>query len=604
MNIDEAIKEVKKRSKIIGREIELKKILLAVSAGKHILLEGPVGVGKTKLATAVANFLNKPVYRVDGDERYTENKLVGWFDPPILVNKGYVKEAFIPGPLFLAMINGGILFINELNRMPESTQNVLLPAMDEKTIIVPKLGEVKAKNGFIIIATQNPEEYVGTTRLSEALKDRFVWVKLDYQSEEEEKEIVKQETNCFNEELINLAIKVINAIRKDPNVRRGPSVRGAIDMVDLLKNKENLTKDEVIEAAVMALTCKIELALKSEETKEELIKKILSSILMQAKFFNNQNFFQNSIVKNEENNVNLLYGIINNKENKIDEIFINKLSSINRDSKNINIKLIKNKKPGEIFKIYIEDFDKIQDEDEKRIIKRYVAYLIVKIASGISEKGKRKVKKKISSYNLGDEEIDEDLTIENILGRKAYSSEDLITIKKEPKKIAVALMLDISNSMQRSKIVTAALAIGALAYKLEKDYYSIVTFKNEASPIKLINERIDLDGIIEKILSLEVGGLTNIKAGLIEGVNQLNSLNDLTLEKIGILITDGWLTTGDDPRSTVKDFDRLHVIQTGIGGGSEESIKLCKELAKNGRGKYTFIEDLDELPNKLIEIFR
>jgi len=602
MKIEDALKEIKKRSGVIGREEELKKMLTAVSIGKHVLLEGAVGVGKTKLAKAVAEFLNRPVYRVDGDERYTENKLIGWFDPPILVSKGYVKEAFIPGPLYLAMVNGGILFINELNRMPESTQNVLLPAMDEKTIIVPKVGEVKAKNGFVIIATQNPEEYVGTTRLSEALKDRFVWIKLDYQPKKEEEEIVKQETKCFNEQLVKLAVEIINTIRKDPNVKRGPSIRGAIDMVDLLKNKKDLTREEVIEAAVMALNCKIEVALRSEETKEDLIKRIVFSILDKMGFSinSNQNFFQSTIKNNNENeDINLPYISIVNKEDKISKIFTQELSFLNQ-----NIKFLKNKKPNEIFKIYIEDFDELKSDEEKNIVKNYVAHLIVKIASEISEKGKRKIKKSFGPYNFGDEEIDVDLTLENILGKKVYSNEDLITIKKEPKKIAVALILDASNSMQRSKIVTAALAVGALAYKLEKDYYAIVIFKNEAAPIKLINEKIELNEVIERILSLNVGGLTNIKAGLNEGVNQLTSLNDLTLEKIGVLVTDGWLTAGDDPKTIVEKFDKLHVIQTGIGGGSEESIKLCKELAKIGQGKYIFIEDLDELPNKLIELFR
>ncbi|MBS7655317.1 AAA family ATPase [Candidatus Bathyarchaeota archaeon] len=600
--MDEAVKEIKKKSGIIGREIELKKILLAASIGKHVLLEGVVGVGKTKLAKAVADFLNRPVYRVDGDERYTENKLIGWFDPPILVSKGYVKEAFIPGPLFLAMVNGGVLFINELNRMPESTQNVLLPAMDEKTIIVPKIGEIKAKNGFIIIATQNPEEYVGTTRLSEALKDRFVWVKLDYQSKEEEKEIVKQETKCFNDKLAALAVEIINTIRKDPNVKRGPSIRGAIDIVDLLKNKENLTIEEVLEAGVMALNCKIELALKSEETKEELIKKVMLSILAKTNFlkdFNSKNFFRNSSITigNDVEYVNFLI-YVNNGE-KIEKIITHELNLTNQN----NIESIKIKKPNEIFNIYIEKFDNLKDE-EKRIVKNYVAHLIIKIASEISEKGKRKTKKVKAPYALGDDEIDEDLTLENILGKKAWSSEDLITIKKEPKKIAVALMLDISNSMQRAKMLTAALAVGALAYKLEKDYYSIITFKNEAAALKLINEEVKLNEVVERILSLEVGGLTNIKAGLDEGAFQLNSLNDLTLEKIGILVTDGWLTAGDDPKLSVKEFNRLYVIQTGVGGGSENSVKLCKDLAKLGQGKYVFIEDLNELPSKLIDLFR
>jgi gas vesicle protein GvpN len=602
MNIDKSVKEIKKRSGIIGREIELKKILLAVSTGKHVLLEGMVGVGKTKLAKAVADFLNRPVYRVDGDERYTENKLVGWFDPPILVSKGYVKEAFIPGPLFLAMVNGGILFINELNRMPESTQNVLLPAMDEKTIIIPKIGEIKAKNGFVIIATQNPEEYVGTTRLSEALKDRFVWIKLDYQSKEEEKEIVKQETKCFNDKLAALAVEIINAIRKDLNVKRGPSIRGAIDIVDLLKNKENLTSDEILEAGVMALNCKIELALKSEETKEELIKKTILSILAKTNFLNNFNsekFFQkSSITTNENKDANLMH-VIASKCKRMEKIITSELSSTNQN----NIKFIKVKKPSEVFKIYIKEFDNLKDE-EKRIVKNYVAHLIIKIASEISEKGKRKIRRVKAPYSLGDDEIDVDLTLENTLGKKAWSGEDVITIKKEPRKVAAALMLDISNSMQRSKMLTAALAVGVLAYKLEKDYYSIITFKNEASTLKLINEKVELNEVVERILSLEVGGLTNIKAGLTEGSSQLNSLNDLTLEKIGVLVTDGWLTAGDDPCLSVKEFNKLHVIQTGVGGGNENSVTLCKELAKIGQGKYVFIEDLDELPTKLIELFR
>lgn len=185
--IKEEVKSLQKEHNIIGRDAELECALTAVSAGKNILFEGPVGVGKTIIAMAIARHFKREFYRVDGDERYTEHKLTGWFDPATVIMKGYSWETFIPGPLTQAMINGSFLFINELNRMPEGTQNVLLPAMDEKQIILPKLGTIKAKPGFIIVATQNPEEFVGTSRLSEALKDRFVLVKLDYQSEDEER---------------------------------------------------------------------------------------------------------------------------------------------------------------------------------------------------------------------------------------------------------------------------------------------------------------------------------------------------------------------------------------------------------------------------------
>ena len=176
----DAIRIIQERYKIIGREEELEHALATVSSGKHILFEGAVGVGKTIVAVSLAKYLNRQFYRVDGDERYTEMKLTGWFDPPSVIAKGYSRETFIPGPLTQAMMKGAFLFINELNRMPEGTQNVLLPAMDEKQIIIPKIGAVKANSGFLIIATQNPEEFVGTGRLSEALKDRFVWIPLNY----------------------------------------------------------------------------------------------------------------------------------------------------------------------------------------------------------------------------------------------------------------------------------------------------------------------------------------------------------------------------------------------------------------------------------------
>ena len=123
----EDVRAIQSKFGIIGREIELRKALVAVRAGKHLLIEGPVGVGKTVLAEAVAKHLGRPFYRVDGDERYTEQKLTGWFDPPLVIKNGYSKDAFIPGPLALAMESGGVLFINELNRMPEGVQTSFYP---------------------------------------------------------------------------------------------------------------------------------------------------------------------------------------------------------------------------------------------------------------------------------------------------------------------------------------------------------------------------------------------------------------------------------------------------------------------------------------------
>ena len=127
------------------------------------------------------------------------------------------------------MREGSILLINELNRMPEGTQNVLLTAMDENTIFISKYGRVTAAPGFLLIATQNPDEYIGTSQLSEALKDRFVCIRLSYQPEDEEKEILRRRSVCSDENIIHAAVSFARLIRNDQEIKRGASISQSKD---------------------------------------------------------------------------------------------------------------------------------------------------------------------------------------------------------------------------------------------------------------------------------------------------------------------------------------------------------------------------------------
>lgn len=241
---------------IIGRAAETESLHACVGAGRHVLLEGPVGVGKTALARAACVALGRGWVRIDGDGRYTEAKLVGQFDPPAVLAAGYRAEHFLAGPLVSAMRDGAVLFINELNRMPEGVQNVLLPALDEGRIQVPNLGEVVASPGFLLIATQNPAEFVATGALSEALLDRFELVKLDYQSEREECEIVRLACQCNpSPALIAESVALARATRTDPRIRRGASVRAAIAIADIATQLGG----DVVRAAMLALPTRIEL---------------------------------------------------------------------------------------------------------------------------------------------------------------------------------------------------------------------------------------------------------------------------------------------------------------------------------------------------------
>jgi MoxR-like ATPase len=283
IDLKESVDAIKKKFGIIGRTNELMKALAAKAAGRHILLEGPVGVGKTAMAHALASFLNTEFVRFDGDERYHPDKLVGHFDPPVVLEKGYAFESFVSGPLIRAMQEGAILFANEINRCPESTQNVLLSAMDEGHIVIPKLGEVHAKSGFFIIATQNPVEFIATTPLGEAIKDRFVWIRLDYQTEAEEKQIVKAKVNDAPKDVIEYSVLIIRETRNSTKLRRGASIRGAIDLASIINKFEERTISTWIEISVMALATKIELEDGVEEKIETVIEEIVRKVI--GKFF-------------------------------------------------------------------------------------------------------------------------------------------------------------------------------------------------------------------------------------------------------------------------------------------------------------------------------
>ncbi|MFH1821615.1 MAG: MoxR family ATPase [Methanobacteriota archaeon] len=272
------IKEIQEKFGIIGREKELEKALSVVKAGRHLLIEGPVGVGKTVIALAISNYLHKQVYRVDGDERYTEQKLTGWFDPPIVLKLGYVKEAFIAGPLTLAMQNGGALFINELNRMPEAVQNVLLPSMDEFKIEIPKIDRITAENGFVIIATQNPREFIATSPISEALRDRFELVTLGYQSEEEEIQIVKLRTGVADDELAKAVVLIVRATREHPDIRRGASIRASVSIC-MLTFQLGGDVEAIRKACHLALPTRVELKEDAKKPLLDVIDEIVDSVI-------------------------------------------------------------------------------------------------------------------------------------------------------------------------------------------------------------------------------------------------------------------------------------------------------------------------------------
>jgi MoxR-like ATPase len=224
------------RARVVGRERELTLVLAAVAAGRDLLLEGPPGTSKTTLLKAITAEWDIPLVFVEGNADLTPSKLVGHHNPARVLREDYTPDNFTDGPLLEAMRAGGFLYIEEFNRAPEDTINTLLTAMADRRIAVPRAGEVQAAATFRVIASMNPYDNIGTSRLSTSVHDRFCRLAIGYQDEHAERDIVALRAPLADcppavyRRLAADAVALTRATRAHEDIRQGSSVRGAIDL--------------------------------------------------------------------------------------------------------------------------------------------------------------------------------------------------------------------------------------------------------------------------------------------------------------------------------------------------------------------------------------
>ncbi|KRE22958.1 MoxR family ATPase [Agromyces sp. Soil535] len=272
---------------IVGRERELELTLAAVAAGRDILLEGPPGTSKTTMLTAITEEWGIPLLFVEGNADLTPAKLVGHHNPARVLKEDYSADNFVAGPLVEAMREGGFLYIEEFNRAPEDTLNTLLTAMADRSIAVPRVGRIAAKPTFRVIASMNPYDNVGTTRLSTSVHDRLNRLAVDYQDAPSEEAIVRLRTRlhgAVGDRLVVDAVAVTRATRTHPDVRQGSSVRGAIDLVLVatkLAELRGIRSPEqegypplVFDAMIVSLSGRIHLDEAIETTPERVLREI------------------------------------------------------------------------------------------------------------------------------------------------------------------------------------------------------------------------------------------------------------------------------------------------------------------------------------------
>ena len=289
----------------VGKEAAVDDVLVCLLAGGHLLIEDVPGVGKTRLARTLAASIEAEFGRI----QFTPDTLPGDVLGVSVFNMATREFEFHEG-----VIMNQIVLADEINRTSPKTQAGMLEAMAEKQITIDG-NRMKLPELFMVIATQNPSEFIGTFPLPEAQTDRFLMrISIGYPSEESEILMAKKHISgelaeevkpvCKSEDVLKMREKVktvivsdvvlgyirniIDSTRNDSHFVAGASPRAFLALVDAARAKAYLNgrdfvkPDDVKSVALNVLQHRLTLTSEAR-IKSEGIEKVLRNLIISAK---------------------------------------------------------------------------------------------------------------------------------------------------------------------------------------------------------------------------------------------------------------------------------------------------------------------------------
>jgi MoxR-like ATPase len=260
---------------VVGMEAVTERLLIALLANGHVLLEGVPGVAKTTLSKAFARILGCQYQRVQFTPDLLPSDVTGTYIFDRRSNEFVLRK----GPIFCQ-----VLLADEINRAPAKTQSALLEAMQEHQVTIEGTTLI-LPHPFLVLATQNPVEQEGVYRLPEAQLDRFlIRVEMGYPGHEAEVEMLQLHSHPLKEvepifapeqiqhmqsllpmvygeeSLFHYIVELAEASRQHPDLSLGASPRAALCLLHcsraraLLDGRHYFTHEDVQEMALPVLS--------------------------------------------------------------------------------------------------------------------------------------------------------------------------------------------------------------------------------------------------------------------------------------------------------------------------------------------------------------